>query len=61
LLAAAIPRQQDERPKDDDQPEPRVLAHPCPCCGGRMIVIETFERGRASRGFSLGELRIDTS
>jgi len=26
-----------------------------------MIVIETFERGRASRGFSLGELRIDTS
>jgi len=26
-----------------------------------MIVIETFERGRASRGFPLGELRIDTS
>ena len=43
------------------KPEPRVLAHPCPCCGGRMIVIETFARGRASRGFSLGELRIDTS
>ena len=61
LLAAAIPRQQDKRPKDGDQPEPRVLAHPCPCCGGRMIVIETFERGRASRGFSLGEIRIDTS
>jgi len=61
LLAAAIPRQQDKRPKDDDQPEPRVLAHPCPCCGGRMIIVETFERGRASRGFSLGEIRIDTS
>jgi len=46
---------------DADKPEPRVLAASCPCCGGRMIVIETFERGRASRGFSLGELRIDTS
>jgi hypothetical protein len=22
---------------------------PCPCCGGRMIVIETFERGRGPR------------
>jgi Putative transposase/Transposase zinc-binding domain len=61
LLAAAIPREQDERPNDADQPEPRVFAHPCPCCGGRMIVIETFQRGRASRGFSFGEIRIDTS
>ena len=25
--------------------EPKPLAHPCPCCGGRMIIIETFERG----------------
>ena len=25
--------------------EPRVLPRPCPCCGARMIVIETFERG----------------
>ena len=48
-------------PQYADKPEPRVLSHPCPCCGGRMIIIETFERGRASRGFSLGELRIDTS
>ncbi|CAH2408318.1 hypothetical protein MES5069_680028 [Mesorhizobium escarrei] len=22
---------------------------PCPCCGGRMIVIETFERGNDAR------------
>jgi hypothetical protein len=23
---------------------------PCPCCGGRMIIIETFERRRQPRG-----------
>jgi hypothetical protein len=61
LLGAAIPSQQDESSRDSDQPEPRVLSHPCPCCGGRMIVIETFQRGRASRDFSPGEIRIDTS
>ena len=38
------------RPKQPDTPEatidqPRVLSQPCPCCGGRMIIIETFERG----------------
>jgi Putative transposase/Transposase zinc-binding domain len=62
LLGAATPREPDNgRRKDANQPEPRVLAHPCPCCGGRLIVIETFERRRAPRGFSLGEFRIDTS
>ena len=25
--------------------EPKTPEHPCPCCGGRMIIIETFERG----------------
>ena len=61
LLGAATPREQDKRPEDGDQPEPRVLAHPCPRCGGRMIVIETFEGGRASRDSLLREIRIDTS
>ena len=23
---------------------------PCPCCGGRMIIVETFERGAGPRG-----------
>jgi hypothetical protein len=26
--------------------EPKQPEHPCPCCGGRMIIIETFLRGR---------------
>ena len=25
--------------------EPSVLPRPCPCCGGRMFIIETFARG----------------
>jgi Putative transposase len=25
--------------------EPKAPEHPCPCCGGRMIIIETFARG----------------
>src|SRR5690349_21853021 len=23
--------------------------HPCPCCGGRMVIIETFDAGCAPR------------
>ena len=44
--------------------EQNVLAHPCPCCGGRMIIIETFERGCHPR-YRPSEpsiaVRIDTS
>jgi hypothetical protein len=29
--------------------EPAALPHSCPCCGGRMIIIETFERGSTPR------------
>ena len=38
-------------PPDDDIPEePANVRPPCPCCGGRMVVIETFERWRQPRG-----------
>ena len=26
--------------------EPKAPEHPCPCCGSRMIIIETFLRGQ---------------
>jgi hypothetical protein len=26
--------------------EPKVAEHPCPCCGSRMLIIETFLRGQ---------------
>src|ERR1700731_2910865 len=38
LLAAPQPAE------EDDALEPLDCRPPCPCCGGRMIVIETFER-----------------
>src|SRR5882762_1028490 len=57
------------RPKAPEPPkaavdEPRTLPRPCPCCGGRMIVIETFARGCEPKHQPtppLGEIRIDTS
>jgi hypothetical protein len=44
-----------------DDGEPQVLSHPCPCCGGRMIIIETFERGGTPRYRPNASLRIDSS
>lgn len=47
-----------------DANEPQTPEHLCPCCGGRMIIIETFERGRAPRYRPTAPtvaIRIDTS
>ncbi len=41
--------------------EPQTLSHPCPCCGGRMIIIETFERGGTPRHRPTVPARIDSS
>ncbi len=44
--------------------QPPTLSHPCPCCGGRMIIIETFERGSTPRyrpSAPTPVIRIDTS
>ena len=61
LLAASTPRDQDKRATEGDEAELRALDHPCPCCGGRMIIVERFERGRAPPRSSVGQIRIDTS
>jgi len=45
LLGAAPPVVEHEEDKPAAPDEPRVLPRPCPQCGGRMIVIEVFERG----------------
>jgi hypothetical protein len=49
-LLGVIAAQQEVKTDDAaNDNEPQILAHPCPCCGGRMIVIETFERGQQPR------------
>jgi Putative transposase/Transposase zinc-binding domain len=61
LLAVPPPAKEPETPKAAID-EPRVLPRPCPCCGGRMIVIETFARGCEPRHRPLpAPIRIDTS
>ncbi len=37
-------------PPDEANDEPTDIRPPCPCCGGRMIVIEVFKRWRQPRG-----------
>ena len=69
--AANIARARDllARPKPQDQPadlsqDNQPLAHPCPCCGGRMIIIELFARGATPRHQPTRpatRIRIDTS
>jgi hypothetical protein len=44
--------------------EPQTPKHPCPCCGGPMIIIETFQRGCSPRyrpTAPIVAIRIDTS
>jgi len=39
-------------------------AHPCPCCGGRMVIVETFDAGTTPRHrptTPATPIRIDTS
>jgi len=56
------------RPKQPETPEaaleqPRALPRPCPYCGSRMIIIETFARGCEPkyRPTPPAATRIDTS
>jgi Zn finger protein HypA/HybF involved in hydrogenase expression len=48
---------EDEAAADDVAQS--ALAAPCPCCGGRMVVIETFDAGCQPR--HTPTIRIDTS
>jgi hypothetical protein len=44
LLAAPAPVSDTEAAESEDAP--RVLALPCPCCGGRLVIVEAFGPGR---------------
>jgi hypothetical protein len=58
-LLAVKDREDEPVQSIDDVSKP-----PCPCCGGRMIVIEVFERGTTPRHQPTAPtraIRIDTS
>jgi|TARA_B110000967_G_scaffold99985_1_gene102682 hypothetical protein len=46
LIGASPPEQE---PPSEDDPTPFTLREPCPCCGGTMLIIETFKRGQVPR------------
>ena len=51
----AVPVPVIDPPAEHDDPDLTASAAaehrpPCPCCGGRMIIVEFFERGGAPRG-----------
>ena len=64
LLAVPSCSKQAETSTTAAAAEPRVLPRPCRCCGGRMIIIETFARGCQPKhrpASATAAIRIDTS
>ena len=61
LLNVPMPQSAPTEADSGDDSGPQALSHPCPCCGGRMIIIETFERGSTPRYRPTVPIRIDTS
>ena len=64
LLAIPEPEAEPADAAVTDDTEPPTRSHPCPCCGGRMIIIETFQRGATPQNRPTPQtpaIRIDTS
>ena len=64
LLNVQAPQTEARDAAAPDADEPQTLSQPCPCCGGRMIIIETFARGCSPRyrpTAPMAAIRIDTS
>ena len=57
----AVPKPQSQNADAAGSKEPQTPSHPCPCCGGRMIIIETFVGGGAPRPRPGSVMRGDTS
>ena len=63
LAAPEPPTVRDRRPRPPPT-APTDHRPPCPCCGGRMIIVETFEAGTMPRtrpSTTCNAIRIDTS
>jgi len=60
-LLGVSPSQDEPGNAGDRADEPPTSLLPCPCCGGRMIVIEIFERGSTPTTRPSSPISIDTS
>ena len=63
-LTASLVEEDAGLAKDRRRAKDAELSHPCRCYGGRMLVIETFQRGASSRtrpATSTAVIKIDTS
>ena len=61
LLAAPKLSPQSAQAEADSETESPSPARRCPCCGGRMVIVETFEGPRPRRPPSPSRIRIDSS
>jgi hypothetical protein len=64
LLAVPSRPKQAETSETAAADQPHMLPRPCRCCGGRMIIIETFARGCQPKhrpASATAAIRIDTS
>jgi hypothetical protein len=56
LLAPVPSDEVDPQPAHDEPPAPA-----CPCCGGRLVIVERFRAGMHPRAYPTTVIRIDTS
>ena len=61
LLRVPAPVIETDDSHTADDTEPPAPAQPCPCCGGRMIIVETFERGGEPRAPPTASRRLGAS
>ena len=62
LLAVPVSSQPPDSADTPAADQPRMLPRPCACCGGRMLIIETFARGcHPKHRATPAAIRIDTS
>ena len=61
LLATPEPPTAPDTTTNPTATAPTDHRPPCPCCGGRMVVVETFEHGRGPRGPPPSEPEVRTA
>jgi len=63
IAASVLPGDTPTEHNNPDQTAGVATDHrpPCPCCGGRMIIVEIFERSAAPRGPPPGGPRVRTA